>query len=41
MCHALGVARQGFYRWLKSPEGLRKKEEIINYHLMWQPARKM
>ena len=27
MCHVLGVAPQGFYRWSKSPEGIRKKED--------------
>ena len=27
MCCILGVARQGFYRWFKSPEGIRKKED--------------
>ena len=27
MCRVLGVVRQGFYRWLESPEGIRKKED--------------
>jgi transposase InsO family protein len=27
MCRTLGVARQGFYQWLESPEGVRKKED--------------
>jgi putative transposase len=29
MCRTLGVTRQGFHRWLKSPEGVRKKEDKI------------
>ncbi len=27
MCRVLGVFRQGFYRWSKSPESIRKKED--------------
>ena len=27
MCCVLGVARQGFYRWFQSPEGIRRKED--------------
>jgi len=27
MCRVLGVVRQSFYRWLQSPEGIRKKED--------------
>lgn len=33
MCRVLGVFRQGFYRWSKSPEGMRKKEDK---KLLWK-----
>lgn len=29
MCRILGVTRQGFYRWLQAPEGVRKNEDKI------------
>ena len=29
MCRVLGVFRQGYYRWLTSPEGIRKREDNI------------
>jgi len=29
MCRALGVTRQGYHRWLKAPEGIRKKEDKV------------
>jgi putative transposase len=27
MCRVLGVARQGYYRWKRSPEGIRKRKD--------------
>ena len=29
MCRVLGVARQGYYRWLNAPEGIRKKKDKV------------
>jgi len=27
MCQALGVHRSNYYRWIKSPEGVRKRQD--------------